>query len=383
MFKKSRHVELGVTKRTTSEIVNEAVERQLAWRAIKRKFGLSLIRRKRPVIQKNIATNKKAAVAVSPVASKKSNKIKSYWFPILCAAAVVMLVVWAVIVPNNSDHKSISPVPEPISKEVVSIIKEVIVPSFDIVRIEQGGRLIVAGRWLPHTNVSVIVNGKLVATELTNDNGEFVYSPIKEYPAGNYTIRLLGVEQEIKSTEDVFVYIAPLENKEGSLSLLMTKDGSRLLQSPTVLDGDLVVTKIDYLSSGRIVVQGNALPRLRVSLVLNELELGFARVSDHKNFALGANVGELQPGQEYSLSVRMHDGEGNLIAKFDHKFVMPSATGSDDTYYTVRRDDALWIIARNFLGRGIKFSMIVDANKIKNPNLIFPKQVLKIPVSEK
>ena len=106
-------------------------------------------------------------------------------------------------------------------KALVSIIEEKIVPTFDVVRIEKNGRLVIAGRWLPHSNVSIIMNGNIVVTELTNERGEFVYAPSKEYVSGNYTIRLLGVEQETKSVEDVFVYIAPKENLKGSLLSLI------------------------------------------------------------------------------------------------------------------------------------------------------------------
>ncbi len=148
-----------------------------------------------------------------------------------------------------------------------------------------------------------------------------------------------------------------------------------------LVDGDLVVSKIDYLDTGRIVVTGDSLPRLRVSLSLDDKYLGFARVSDHKHFGLGADVGQLEPGREYDLTVRLHDGDGRAIAEVKHHFTMPQMTGDDDTYYTVRRGDCLWIIARNFLRRGVLFSIIAERNNIANPDLIFPQQQLQIPTS--
>ena len=154
------------------------------------------------------------------------------------------------------------------------------------------------------------------------------------------------------------------------------------MQSPALMDGDLVVSKIDYLDNGRMVVTGKALPRLRVSLSLNDKYIGFARVSDYKNFGLGADVGKLESGKKYKINVRLHDGEGTTIAEIEHKFVMPEMTGDDDTFYTVRRGDCLWIIARNFLRRGVLFTMIAERNNIKNPDLIYPEQLLQIPVEK-
>ena len=56
------------------------------------------------------------------------------------------------------------------------------------------------------------------------------------------------------------------------------------------------------------------------------------------------------------MTVRLHDGDGRTIAEVNHNFVMPEMTGDDDTYYTVRKGDCLWIIARNFLRRGVLFN---------------------------
>ncbi len=49
--------------------------------------------------------------------------------------------------------------------------------------------------------------------------------------------------------------------------------------------------------------------------------------------------------------------------------------------YTVKRGDCLWNIAKRFYGNGSKYKTIYNANrgKIKNPNLIYPGQVLWIP----
>lgn len=53
------------------------------------------------------------------------------------------------------------------------------------------------------------------------------------------------------------------------------------------------------------------------------------------------------------------------------------ATGS----YTVVRGDCLWSIAKKLLGNGARYPEIYELNrdKIKNPNLIYPGQILVIP----
>ena len=372
---------MGKTKRSTDDLINDAIAKQNDWMENRRNFARRFLKTlnifARPAPRENVAI---ATSAETHMARSAHTGVMAYWFPILCALMVLLVVIWVAFVrTTRTTQVVVVPViPEPVVQAV-----EITEPTFDIVRIEPNGNIVVAGRWLSHQNISVMMNGKIVATERTDSDGEFVYAPVHALDAGNYTISLVGTDPETKSSENVFVYVSP-HGYKNSVSLLMTDNGSTLLQAPTqLIDGDLVVSKVDYLDTGRIVVTGDALPRLRVSLSLNNKYLGFARVSDHKHFGLGADVGKLETGKEYTLTVRLHDGDGRTVAQVGHTFTMPEMTGDDDTYYTVRRGDCLWIIARNFLRRGVLFSIIAERNGIENPNLIFPKQLLQIPVGEK
>ncbi len=363
------------TKRSTDDLIDNAISKQNDWLENRRAYTRSFLKKF------NTFTEEKQQTKDTKKDNEKSKVLKNYWFPILCALIVVFIAIWVAFIRINHTPKFVL-VPE-VPVQVTKPRNEIKVPEFDIVRIEKDGDIVIAGRWLANNTISVMVNGRIIATQETNPYGEFVYAPQHKWNAGNYTIVLIGGEPEVKSSEKVFVYISE-NGPENSVSLLMTKDGSTLLQMPTVLnDNDLTVSKIDYLSTGRIVVTGDGMPRLRVSLSLNDEYIGFARVSDHKHFGLGADVGELKTGQEYSLTIRMHDGDGRTVSSVTQKFTMPEMTGDDDTYYTVRRGDCLWIIARNFMRRGILFSIIADRNNIKNPDLIYPNQLLQVPIDAK
>ena len=370
---------IGKTKRSTDDLINDAINRQQSWLNGRRQFTRRFLRK---FHINNETTQQPEPVSTIKDTDTKHNQskqiIRSYWFPIMCAVIVILLAVFVMLFKINAPVKIITPsVPEPIVRTIKNNnIKKT--PSFDLVRIEKNGNIIVAGRNVRESNISIVINNRIVSTEHTNKDGEFVYAPNTALKPGNYVISLIDADKNIKSEDSVFVYISE-QGYKNSVSLLMTKDGSKILQSPTLNDGDLVVSKIDYLDTGRMIVSGRALPRLRVSLSLNDKYLGFARVSDYKNFGLGADVGNLESGKEYKLNIRLHDSNDTTIAEIEHKFVMPEMTDDNNTFYTVRRGDCLWIIARNFLRRGILFTMIAERNTIKNPNLIYPDQLLQIP----
>jgi nucleoid-associated protein YgaU len=40
----------------------------------------------------------------------------------------------------------------------------------------------------------------------------------------------------------------------------------------------------------------------------------------------------------------------------------------------------MWISANNFLRSGTRFTIIAERNNIENPDLIYPQQLLQIPM---
>ena len=74
---------------------------------------------------------------------------------------------------------------------------------------------------------------------------------------------------------------------------------------------------------------------------------------------------------------------GNIkgVEKVDGDALTAPPTQEITEFYTVQAGDTLSKIAQSFLGDGAKFPIIFEANKevIKDPNLIYPGQMLRIP----
>ena len=78
---------------------------------------------------------------------------------------------------------------------------------------------------------------------------------------------------------------------------------------------------------------------------------------------------------------RVHGQDQELLDQWKEEVAVAAA--SKDIDYSVVKGDCLWFIAKkkDHYGNGFAWPKIYSANKdqIKNPNLIYPKQVLKIP----
>lgn len=77
---------------------------------------------------------------------------------------------------------------------------------------------------------------------------------------------------------------------------------------------------------------------------------------------------------------KLKETEKKKTTKKESKPKRPVAKKETKTY-TVKSGDCLWNIAKKFYGNGAQYTKIYNANKgkIKNPNLIYPGQVLTIP----
>lgn len=72
----------------------------------------------------------------------------------------------------------------------------------------------------------------------------------------------------------------------------------------------------------------------------------------------------------------------NLAQKLKTKAgTLQIQTNTSQKTYTVKKGDCLWSIAKARYGDGRQFKKIYEANRdiIKNPNLIYPNQKIKIP----
>ncbi len=274
-------------------------------------------------------------------------------------------------------------------------------PTFDVVRVDRDGSAVIAGRATPGAEVEVLSAPAtpLPGTAVEADaRGEFVALPDGPLAPGRYDLRLrsrLGAEGDwVVSDQSVLVMVPNRSGvaegegaSQGVTSVLLSDrpgEGARVLQSPEGLgltSGELAVQIIDYDEEGNLVIAGNAPPRARLFVYLDDTAL-----ADTLADAAGRwNVLPSDPvtAGSHSLRVDQIGEDGKVIARIEARFYRtagePTALASGEI--TVEPGNSLWRIARRTYGQGTRYTLIYQANKeqIRDPDLIYPGQIFILP----
>ena len=273
----------------------------------------------------------------------------------------------------------------------------VAVPSFDVARIGPDGRAVIAGRAQPGAKIVLLDGGKEIAQGQADANGEWVILA-QEPPlgVGQHELRVIQhIEGRAPVTSDqVVVAIVPDQKqpatpsgaKEETLVMIAPSSGApTLVQPPSAAgvpkSGDLMMSTLDYDEGGHVTVTGQAAPGAVVRAYINDKMVaeGQAGVDGRWRLAPPNPVG---PGK-HKLRLDRLTKDGKPLARLELPFErIPVQPGtSDGRRLVVVRGDNLWNIARAHYGTGFQHTLIYGANKdqIRDPDLIYPGQVFKLP----
>lgn len=325
-----------------------------------------------------------------------------------------------------------TPVPAPEEKTITP-------PSFDTVRVEPTGEVVVAGRGEPDSTVTLIIDGKPSESADLKSTGQFVVIPPPLKP-GAHSLSLsmkLADGKIVSSVQDVTVDVP--DNSKGNVVVALSEPGKATeILVPIAPDltgaGDLALNKlavagaqtegdpsvragvaiivVEAEDAGTLYASGTAAKDASVRLYLNETYLATAKVGSEGKWSLKVAKG-ITPG---SYNVRVDDVEvatGKVLSraevKFDFAPKAADASAATETQSastaesqaamskdasavvvdsiktaTVVRGDSLWRISKKIYGSGFRYTVIHRANKeqIRNPDLIYPGQVFVVPTSQ-
>jgi hypothetical protein len=307
-------------------------------------------------------------------------------------------------------------------------------PAFDVTRIEPSGDAVIAGRAVPGASVELLRNGALHDRVVADKFGQFAMVPPR-LPPGDYELTLRSTQpdgRQATSKESVVVALQPVL-KDRPVVALMTPDKPSVVLSKPVASkstGQVAVEMVETESGGKLHVSGRSLPGAAVRLYLNDSYRASTKAAADGRFAFTVNE-RIRPGGYRVRLDEVESGSGAIRSRAEVPFNMPeavaakgsgesptaeffrsprqaakqqpaagstvsqtavatsaSATGSPSdaavpkaTTTVVSPGDSLWRISRATYGTGMRYAVIYGANhnQIRNPDLIYPGQVLVLP----
>lgn len=268
--------------------------------------------------------------------------------------------------------------------------------SFDVVRIDPWGDAVMAGRAIPGSTAIILDAGKPIGEVIADNRGEWVFVPKKPLPPGS---RELSLEMRVPgqapvTSKDIVVLVVPKRGQDiagrdadtpsGILALKVARDGggSTVLQTPSGSGaGAISIDTLDYYEQGRLHISGHAKPSAIVNVYLGNTLIGQAQTDDKGQWRLRPES-LIKPGV-YTLRADQIDDTGKVIVRASTPFqrFAPMANAPRGPFVIVQPGNSLWRLARRSYGKGVSYSTIFEANKeqIKDPDLIYPGQVLALP----
>jgi LysM repeat protein len=308
----------------------------------------------------------------------------------LISAAVVIagvaFILWsnstppARIVPLAPPQAAVKPPPAPAP-----------VPSFDIVKVDRSGHAVIAGRAAPGAKVAVLDGDKTLGEVTADDRGEWVLVPTDPITPGERQLTLAATDPatgaKIKSSDTVVLVVAPPNSGPqggGTVAVLLPGNGSQpaqALQVPNARSGSLSLDSAEYGDNGKLMLSGHAAPGATLRLYAeNQLLATVTADPDGKWSSVSPHP---QTNGKIELRVDELAADGSVAQRIAEPFEPQTAGAAPTGSYTVQPGNSLWVIARKAYGNGTQYTVIFGANKehIRDPNLIYPGQVIILPKS--
>jgi nucleoid-associated protein YgaU len=300
-------------------------------------------------------------------------------------------------------------------------------PSFDVVRVEPSGEAVVAGRAAPGARVALMAQGRALAEARADGEGHFVILPPALEPGEHVlSLRAQSGERAAQSEQTVTMVVPPRPapravsqatgQGQAPGQALATLDApnqpTRVLSAPGAsalppgVDKPLRIAVVEAQAGGGAFLSGEAPAGAVVRLYLNDAFVAAVTAGPDGTWSVRVERG-MAPGA-YSVRADLIGPDGRALVRAEAPFEAPAELAAASAPASsaapaaapaapagaavvremrtarVERGDSLWRISRTIYGEGVRYSQIYDANsaQIRNPNLIYPGQVLVVPQAE-
>jgi nucleoid-associated protein YgaU len=202
------------------------------------------------------------------------------------------------------------------------------IPSFDVARTEGTGDAVIAGRAAPGAIVDLLRDGERLDRAVADASGQFVMVP-PHLPAGSYELTLNA------------------RLPDGTVA--SSKQGVKVTVNDAGASSGAAQSRAEYLERAS-QTRPPSQPSLRTAI---------------------------------PESVALKPAQANLGSSASEEGVSSPAVAPKNLTKVVSRGDSLWRISRIAYGDGTRYAIVYRANRdrIRDPNLIHPGQILVLPTN--
>jgi len=263
-------------------------------------------------------------------------------------------------------------------------------PLFDLVRIDQHGGIVVAGRATPGSTVTLRLGEEELASIPVGPNGQFVAivdSQSSETPQALQLESTMPDQVVLAAAEEFIVLPAAPDALDAAPALVRKTPESFELVQPFVGNVDNVsLDAISYSVIGSVELTGRAKPGTTIRAYADSDLIGETLVGDTGAWRL--DVPGLNAGR-YTLRIDEVDVDGKVTSRVESPFqrATPEVAAAHALavqaggQVIVQPGNTLWLMATQAYGEGMLYTQIFAANSesIRDPDLIYPGQVFSIP----
>jgi nucleoid-associated protein YgaU len=369
------------------------------------------------------------------VTEQQTSQAGSWVLGAVAAVAVGAVVVYFLPAADTAPASAVVAATAPPAPEAPAVVAEpevaaTSVPRFDTFRLDPDGSLVIAGRAAPGQTVDLILGGEPIARVSADSSGSFVILSTATDSDQPRRLSLLA-DPEGEAVPSLTSYMvapilapvvvadlpapeatetpapadpAPLVTAEDSqpepalppVVLQTDESGVRVVQGVVELDApNVALDAITYDAAGEIQLAGRATGTGEVQVYLDNRPVTTSPVTAGGDWRI--DLPDIDTGV-YTLRIDEVDTAGEVVSRMETPFkreeaasvaaVMAEETAQDGfevAVRTVQPGSTLWAIAEESLGSGILYVQVFAANSdlIRDPNLIYPGQIFRIPqVSE-
>ena len=303
-------------------------------------------------------------------------------------------------------------------------------PKFDTFRVERDGSMVIAGRADAGQTVAIVLSGETLDVVTADNGGNFVALPLAGPSDQPRRLSLLAdPDGAAIPSETSFmigpvaapVVVAPLVEPEvavdGAASAALP-DAPQAPAAPVIADspavaptvlqadadgvrvaqdganagaGNVALDAITYDPTGEVQLSGRATGDGAVQVYIDNVPVTNSPVTKGGDWQI--ELPQIETGV-YTLRIDEVDEDGAVVSRLETPFkreeraevaaVLAEETtveGFEVAVKTVQPGATLWAIAEENLGAGIFYIEVFEANSdlIRDPNLIYPGQIFRIP----